>query len=1115
MASSAANWAVSPRTVADYLIPLAILIAGGLLTWLTCSRMAILVEAERQVTFHAACDRLTSELERRFHVPVYGLRGAQGAILAGGARDAAEFRAYVAARDLDRAFPGILGFGFIRRCQRLDLDALVAEERADQGPAFTVRTSGTAADLYIITRIEPLSRNRPAWGFDVGSESERRNAVERAVATGSPTITGIITLVQDGERTPGFLILLPVYTPGLPLDSPEQRTAALHGLVYAPLIARDLLHGIESLSGGVVTCRVTDGPAATAPTIYHTSTPAAIDPAHTSVREASIHGRDLGMHLMGTPALYATSAPAGIRAIAVAGALLSLCMALCVHLLLVGQRRALGLAERMTTALSLAKERAEDLARESATFQAAIDRHTIVSITDAQGRITAANDAFCAISGYERHELVGQDHQIVKSGVHEREFWRRAWDELVAGRPWRADVCNRAKDGSLYWVDSLIVPFLDSDGRPERFISIRTDISARKHSEAGQHAAIVLREAILTATHHAVIAVRIDGIISHFNPAAERMLGYGAHEMIGLHTPALFHDPAEMSARAAVLSAELGRTVELGLDVFVVLPRERGGADEREWTYVRKDGSRFPVLLSVTAIRDAEGVLQGYLGVALDISERRRQDERLRAALAAAEAATRAKADFLATMSHEIRTPMNGVIGMTGQLLKTDLDPHQRDCAETIRSCGESLLTLISDILDFSKIEAGRLELEAIPVDLVQLTHEVIALFLPTAEAKSISLSSELAADLPRSLSCDPTRIRQILTNLISNALKFTEQGGVVLRLSCPGPIVIEVADTGIGMTVDQRQRIGEAFAQADASTTRQYGGTGLGLSICTRLVELMHGRFELTSHLGQGTTVRIELPLAAATEAPRAATPAPIHARLALGRVLLTEDNLVNRKVIQLMLRAHVEAIEVAVNGAEAVAMAAGGGYHCILMDCQMPVMDGYEATRHIRAQELADARPRTPIIALTANALSSDRERCLAAGMDAYVSKPLREEDLMTALARLPPTPSGQLDHLRAIMSPAEIDQLVTESIGVLTSIVDQLDQVVRDRDWLRLARLAHDLRGTAVYLNLEALGALASSVERAGRNADATTCTASAPVLSSATHAAIAILARARTA
>jgi len=436
-----------------------------------------------------------------------------------------------------------------------------------------------------------------------------------------------------------------------------------------------------------------------------------------------------------------------------------------------------------------------------------------------------------------------------------------------------------------------------------------------------------------------------------------------------------------------------------------------------EYRITRPDGTVRWIHDRGYQVRDVSGNLVRLTGIASDITERRRVAEQLMLAKDAADAANRAKSEFLATMSHEIRTPMNGVIGFADLLLATPLSDEQSEFVQTIHLSGQTLLKLINDILDFSKIEAGKLAIESVRFNLTQIVQEVAALLANQAQAKGIALLVHCDTKLSRPLFGDPGRVRQVLLNLAANAVKFTKHGKVTIVVKPdrenPEFLRCEITDTGIGIAADKQAALFQLFSQADSSTTRRYGGTGLGLAISKRLVELMGGKIGLLSEPNKGSTFWFSLPfrmnqpddvltlagppLAASLSGTNFATQSAPPARY---RVLLAEDDATNQHLAGHWLEKLSCHVDVAANGVEAVMLAGQKHYDLIFMDCLMPEMDGVEATREIRRRE--NETGRVPIIAITASVIDSQREKCLAAGMDDFIEKPVKGQELVRALQK-----------------------------------------------------------------------------------------------------------------
>ena len=546
-------------------------------------------------------------------------------------------------------------------------------------------------------------------------------------------------------------------------------------------------------------------------------------------------------------------------------------------------------------------------------------------------------------------------------------------------------------------------------------------------------------------------------------------------------------------------------------------PRGRQGLSQ-EYRLVHKDGSLRWILDRAEEIEAGE-LVEGLL---FDITDRKAGEEMLCAARDDARAASRAKSAFLANMSHEIRTPMNGILGMAQLLLRSDLGREQRERTELIVRSGENLLTILNDILDLIKIEFGKLAIERYPFNFRDCIWEASALFTEAAGERGLKFSVQIAADLPRFCVGDQVRLRQILNNLLSNAVKFTHEGEIHLDVRRDGvgdadrPLLIEVRDTGIGMAPEQLERIQHAFEQADTSTTKEYGGAGLGVTITIQLAELMGGAFTIESEAGRGTCIQIRLPLEAAEELETNGAAPSKPAETAgggpiSGRILVVDDNGCNREVAVGLLSEMIAQVDVACNGQEAVDCAMKVQYDAIFLDVQMPVMDGYTATRHIREISTYAA---VPIIAMTASAMQEDRLQCREAGMTDFLAKPLRVGEIRSVISRhlesaarrgdtAPPAAGGKpaeanpmpdLDgpvlpedifdrnEVEALLghNPSLIANALDNFCPALNRVLDEYREAIGAQDMESAYRAIHSLKSVAAYLGGRRLQDLAAHME-----------------------------------
>jgi PAS domain S-box-containing protein len=725
---------------------------------------------------------------------------------------------------------------------------------------------------------------------------------------------------------------------------------------------------------------------------------------------------------------------------------------------------------------------------------------------------------YCSFLGLEERDHI-MHISTLSSMVHEddRELFSKAASDALRGRTPRLQASLRVRhaDGRWVWIEVRgSVTDRDANGRVTRMIGTQANVTEEKQLERALANTLRVLQALLETLPMPVILRDADRNVTLVNAAWEHMMATPRKDIIGRRLDADPDRPVTRNHRES--------------DDEVLTHRR---SVRYETTVHAADGAKYDIIVAKTPLVAEDGTITGIASVVTDISDQKRNAAVLERARCAAEAAVQAKSRFLANISHELRTPLNGVVGMASLLENTPLDAKQRRFVQTLRSSAESLITLINDVLDISKAEAGKLELSVASMDLRQELEQVVGLFAARAHAKGIELAAHIARDVPAAIEADSMRLRQVLGNLINNAVKFTEHGAVLVSVAVvPGDgelqLEFSVRDTGVGIAPEVHHRIFEAFEQADGSVTRKFGGTGLGLAIARQMVELMRGSMHVESAPGEGSRFSFRVPAGVARGGIRAVNTVPGRAALVIGlhplvrdavddalstdcatiactntpaeavtalpellaaarpvrvvvdaavagnlaetaaalrhaaggadieiialiapdadlapppgvqrclvkplitadlcrppgvaelpqnaariatetgrrgRVLVVEDNAVNQEMARAMIDLMGFDVVTASNGLEGVQAAAGAGFTLILMDCQMPVMDGLAAARAIRAAETAGRR--VPIIALTGNAMPGDREACLAAGMDDYLAKPFSLTALKTVVER-----------------------------------------------------------------------------------------------------------------
>ncbi|MEI6034848.1 MAG: CHASE domain-containing protein [Verrucomicrobiae bacterium] len=1086
------------------------------------------VESSARREFAFECSEIRLNIEARLFACAQVLHSGSALFDASESVDREEWRAFTQGLNTDLYLPGIQGIGFAQAIPRGQLAEHVLAIRKEGFPDYQVKPAGERDPCSAIIYLEPFSgRNLRAFGYDMLSEPVRRAAMERARDAGDVALSGKVTLQQeDGDDVQaGTLMFMPVYRHGLPISTVEQRRAAIQGWVYSPYRMADLMRGTLSDRDAKqkrIRLQVYDGEGTSAGALLYDNRSAgdqASRPAEGAVLLAPIDfsGRRWTLRFTQLGGGASMADYGKVWLIFFGGTFISLLVFWLALALLKARAQA-----RRADLIAADLQESEEAYRNQFVNNSAM----MMLIDPADGAILDANAAALSFYGYPRERLL--DMQITDIHTLPADEVRRALRSIREWHGQRFEFQHRLADGSLRDVE--VAKSRIAFGKRIILHSIIHDITERKRAEES-----VLK--ISTAMEQSPISIvitDIEGAIEYVNPKFTQVTGYTMSEVKGKNPRIL-----NSGAPPAHGYKELWKTILSG-EVW------RGVFHNR-----KKNGELFWEQASISPIKNAKGVVTGFVALKEDLTESRRlvaelqeANRKLEAATtraneqaAWAEQANAAKSEFLANMSHEIRTPMNGVIGMTGLLLDTELNDEQRQYAETVYASGESLLHLLNDILDISKIEAGKLELEAVDFNLADMLADISDMLALRAKEKGLAFLCSADPDVPERLCGDPGRLRQVLLNLAGNAVKFTRQGEIAVRatlLSVANSTVVvrfSVRDTGIGIPADKQEALFQKFTQVDSSTARHYGGTGLGLAIAKQLAQLMGGEIGVTSAPGQGSefwfTARLATPsgLMPAPQQPATLQNPP---SFGMARILVAEDNITNQQVTVGILRKLGLRADVAANGIEAIQALNTFPYDLVLMDVQMPDLDGFAATREIRKLEMENQKseiedpgsaagqaapppsiPRIPIIAMTAHALQGDREKCLAAGMDDYIPKPVMVEALVAVLkkwgkfvggdpvagepkpARAPQAKLPIFDRpafLERVMGDEDLAQLVLE--GFLADLPGQilmLKSCAAAGDAYEVELCAHKIKGACGAVSGVALSALAAELEQAGKSGD----------------------------